>query len=79
MDQMPLRQGKMSVGPQDVSMRSGRVALVRLCMHACMCIWYVFNCGFKLLLGSLIRKYMYGCTYMEVFKLHSAYFIMGLG
>ena len=37
-------------------------------MYACMCIWCVFNCGFKLLLGSLIHKYMYGYTYMEVFN-----------
>ena len=43
------------------------LALVWLCMHACMRIWYVFNCGFKLLSGSLIRKYMYGYTYMKVF------------
>ena len=70
MDQMPLHQGKMmSVWPPDVSVRSGRVALVRLCMHACMYIWYVFNCGFKLLSGRLIRKYMYGYTYMEVFTI----------
>ena len=59
-------------------MRSGRVALVRLCMHACMCIWYVFNCGFKLLSGRLIRKYMYGYTYMEVFTITLCIFIMGL-
>ena len=38
-------------------------------MHACMCIWYVFNYVFKLLLGRLIRKYMYGYTYMEVFTI----------
>ena len=54
------------------------VESAQLCRHACMCIWYIFNCGFKLLSGSLIRKYMYGYTYMKVFKLHSTYFIMGL-
>ena len=43
--------------------------MVRLCMHAYMCIWYVFNCGFKLLSGSLIWKYMYGYTYMKVFTI----------
>ena len=65
--------------PQDVSVRSGRVSLVRLCMHACMCIWCVFNCGFKLLSGSLIRKYMYGYTYMEVFKFTFCIFHYGFG
>ena len=55
------------------------LALVWLCMHACMCIWYVFNCGFKLLSGRLIRKYMYGYTYMEVFTITFCIFIMGLG
>ena len=38
-------------------------------MHGCMCMWCVFNYGFKLLLGSLIWKYMYGYTYMEVFAI----------
>ena len=80
MDQIPLRQGKMmSVWPPDVSVRSGRVALVRLCMHASMCIWYVFNCGFKFLLGRLIWKYMYGYTYMEVFRFTFYIFTYGFG
>ena len=75
---MPLRQGKMmSVWPQDVSVWSGRVSLVWLCMHACMCIWCVFNCGFKLLSGSLIRKYVYGYTYMEVFRITFCIFHYG--
>ena len=58
----------------------GELALVRLCMHACMCIWCVFNCGFKLLSGRLIRKYMYGYTYMEVFTnyiLHISLWVWG--
>ena len=38
----------------------GELALVRLCMHACMCIWCVFNCGFKLLSGRLIRSICMG-------------------
>ena len=46
-------------------------------MHACMCIWYVFNCGFKLLSGRLIRKYMYGYTYMEVFTITFCIFHYG--
>ena len=57
----------------------GELALVRLCMHACMCIWCVFNCEFKLLSGSLIRKYMYGYTYMEVFKFTFCIFHYGFG
>ena len=53
------------------------LALVQLCMHACMCIWYVFNCGFKLLSGRLIWKYMYGYTYMEVFTITFCIFHYG--
>ena len=45
---------------QDVSVRSGRVSFGTLCMHACMCIWCVFNCGFKLLSGRLIRSICMG-------------------
>ena len=36
--------------------------------------------GIKCHRVALIQKYMYGYTYMEVFKnLHSAYLFMGLG
>ena len=40
MDQMPLRQGNMSVGPQDVSMRSGRVSF-GMAMYACLHVYMV--------------------------------------
>ena len=57
MDQMPLRQGKMM---SDMTARCeravGEISLVRLCMHACMCIWCVFNCGYKLSLGSFDKE-----------------------
>ena len=46
-------------------------------MHAFMCIWYVFNYGFKLFSGRLIQKYMYGYTYMEVFTITFCIFHYG--
>ena len=41
MDQLPLRQGKMMrVGPQDVSVRSGRVSF-GMAMYACLHVYMV--------------------------------------
>ena len=37
---MPLRQGKMSVGPQDVSVRSGRVSF-GTAVYACLRVYMV--------------------------------------
>ena len=69
-----------------MSVRSRRVSLVRLCMHACMCIWCVFNCGYTLLSGSFDTEVYIVGIYMEVFSLHLrdhilifAYINVGLG
>ena len=42
----------------------GELALIQLYMYACMCVWCIFNYHRV----ALIRKYMYGYTYMEVFS-----------
>ena len=58
-------------------MRSGRVSFGTTMYTCFMCIWYVFNCRFKFLSGRLIRKYMYGYTYMEVFTITFGIFPYG--